>query len=212
MIEVAHRLQRRFGPRDREDPEPPLDLLVRTILSQNTSDRNRDHAYAELRSKFPTWENVLAAPEREVARAIQGAGLHRQRAKRLHAVLGRLRDERGALSLELLARLPDDEAAGWLLSLPGVGKKTAYVVLLFGFGRPFFPVDTHIARVTKRLGFMDGKGDPHDALAPLVPRGKELELHLHLIRLGRETCRPQKPRCGTCPLHDLCPHGHKETR
>lgn len=211
MIEVARRLHRRFGPVDRGDPEPPLDLLVRTILSQNTSDRNRDRAYAELRRRFPTWEDILASPERDVAAAIQGAGLHHQRAKRLHAVLGRVRDERGSLDLDFLSRLPDDEAAAWLLSLPGVGKKTAYVVLLLGFGRPFFPVDTHIGRVATRLGLTNGRGDPHDALAPLVPPGEELPLHLHLIRLGREVCRPRKPRCPGCPLYDLCPYGQKET-
>ncbi|MBP7726432.1 MAG: endonuclease III [Candidatus Bipolaricaulis sp.] len=212
MAEVADRLRRRFGPVDHGDPEPPLDLLVRTILSQNTSDRNRDRAYAELRCRFPTWEDVLAAPPREVAGAIQGAGLHHQRAKRLHAVLARLRDERGTLTLDFLAQLPDEEAVQWLLSLPGVGKKTAYVVLLFGFGRSFFPVDTHISRVTKRLGLTDETGDPHDALAPLVPPGQERELHLHLIRLGREVCRPRQPRCPACPLRDVCPYGQKETR
>ncbi len=212
LAEVNRRLEARFGPVRAALPDDPLDLLVQTILSQNTSDLNRDHAYAELRRRFPTWEDVLAAPAAEVARAIQGAGLQRQRAKRLKEVLERLHRERGTLSLGFLARLPNDQAAAWLLFLPGVGKKTAYVVLLFGFGRPFFPVDTHIARVTQRLGLWDGTGDPHDALAPLVPRGAELELHLHLIRLGREICRPQRPRCAACPLLDLCPHGRKETR
>jgi endonuclease-3 len=211
LAEVGKRLRRRFGPVEREDPERPLDLLVRTILSQNTSDRNRDRAYVSLRRRFPGWDDLLAAPHAEVAAAIRGAGLHHQRAKRLHTVLGRLRDERGALDLGFLARLRDDEAAAWLLSLPGVGRKTAYVVLLFGFGRPFFPVDTHIARVTARLGLTDGKGDPHDVLAPLVPPGEELELHLQLIRLGRELCRARRPRCPECPLLDLCPFGQEST-
>ncbi|MCX7750436.1 MAG: endonuclease III, partial [Candidatus Bipolaricaulota bacterium] len=136
-----------------------------------------------------------------------GAGLHRQRAARIQEVLRRIRDERGKLSLDFLGDLPPDRAAEWLLSLPGVGKKTAYVVLLFGFGRPFFPVDTHIARVAQRLGLWDGRGDPHDALGPLVPPGEELPLHLRLIRLGRELCRPRAPRCPDCPLLPLCPTG-----
>ncbi|HEU68168.1 MAG TPA: endonuclease III [Candidatus Acetothermia bacterium] len=212
LAEAARRLRLRFGPPAPCGGERPLDLLVRTILSQNTSDRNRDHAYAELRRRFSGWEDVLAAPEGEVAQAIQGAGLHRQRARRLKEVLERLQRERGTLSLDFLSELPDKEAARWLLSLPGVGKKTAYVVLLFGFDRPFFPVDTHIARVTRRLGLVTDRGDPHDALAPLVPTGGERELHLHLIRLGREICRPRRPRCAACPLLDLCPHGRKETQ
>ncbi|MBC7220554.1 endonuclease III [Candidatus Bipolaricaulota bacterium] len=209
---MAKHLRDHFGPVGAGRAEPPLDLLVRTILSQHTADRNRDQAYATLRDRFPTWEEVLAAPESELARAIQGAGLQRQRAKRLKEVLERLYRERGTLSLDFLSELPDGEAARWLLSLPGVGKKTAYIVLLFGFGRPFFPVDTHVARVSRRLGLASDQGDPHALLAPLVPHGKERELHLHLIRLGREICRPQKPRCAACPLLDLCPHGRKETR
>lgn len=211
MVEVADRLRRRFGPVDHGDPEPPLDLLVRTILSQNTSDRNRDRAYDELRCRFPTWEDVLAAP----ARGRRGDPGRWPPSPAGEAPPRRPRpapQRAGALTLDFLAQLPDEEAAQWLLSLPGVGKKTAYVVLLFGFGRPFFPVDTHIARVTTRLGLTDTTGDPHDALAPLVPPGKERELHLHLIRLGREVCRPRQPRCPACPLLDVCPYGQKETR
>lgn len=209
MAETARRLRQHYGPTVRDSAEPPLDLLVRTILSQNTSDRNRDRAYAELRRRFPTWEEVLAAPTSAIMTAIQGAGLHRQRALRLKAVLGRLKEERGSLSLDFLAGFSDEEAAAWLLSLPGVGKKTAYVVLLFGFDRPFFPVDTHIARVAKRLALIQGNADPHDTIAPLVPTGKERDLHLRLIRLGRELCRAQRPFCPECPLLDLCPYGQE---
>lgn len=220
LAEAAGRLLAHYGRAQLGPREPPLDLLVRTILSQHTSDRNRDLAYARLREGFPTWEAVLSAPTEAVADAIRGAGLHRQRGARIQEVLRRIRDGQGTLSLDFLSQLPDEEAVRWLLSLPGVGKKTAYVVLLFGFRRPFFPVDTHIARVTRRLGLWEGRGDAHDALAPLVPPGTELELHLHLIRLGRELCRPRAPRCPRCPLLDLCPHGkervqsgpHKETR
>lgn len=209
MAAVARLLQDRYGPVRARGAEPPLDLLIRTILSQHTSDRNRDHAYARLREAFPTWEAALAAPRDRLAEAIRGAGLHRQRAARIQEVLRRIRDERGELSLDFLGGLPDGKATEWLLSLPGVGKKTAYVVLLFGFGRPFFPVDTHIARVAARLGLWDGRGDPHDALGPLVPRGTELPLHLLLIRLGRELCRPRGPRCPDCPLLPLCPTGSR---
>lgn len=208
LEEVSRRLWQHYGAPSRPS-DPPLDLLILTILSQNTSDRNRDRAYAELRNRFPRWEDVLGAPVEEIASAIKGAGLHQQRARRIKIVLERIRAERGELSLEFLGHLPDQEAERWLLSLPGVGKKTAYVVLLFAFGRPFFPVDTHIARVTRRLGIWDGRGDPHERLAALVPQGEELALHLHLIRLGREICRPRNPRCPGCPLLDLCPYGKR---
>ncbi len=212
MTAVARRLRTHYGPVRPPRPEPPLDLLVRTILSQHTSDRNRDAAYAQLREAFPTWDWVATARTKAVADAIRGAGLHHQRAARIQDVLHRVQDERGTLSLDFLAKLSDDRAVEWLLSLPGVGKKTAYVVLLFGFGRPFFPVDTHIARVTQRLGLWDGRGDPHNLLAPLVPPGAELELHLQLIRLGRELCRPRAPRCPDCPLLGLCPSGKQSVQ
>ena len=204
--EIAARLRAHYGPIRRRPGGDLLDILIGTILSQNTSDLNRDRAYAELRRRFPRWEDVLSAPVEEVERAIQGAGLYRQRARRIKQVLARLAEERGELSLEFLRKLSDEEAERWLLSLPGVGKKTAYIVLLFGLGRPFFPVDTHIARVTRRLGLLGEREEPHAALAPIVPEGKELELHLHLIRLGREVCRPRRPRCQVCPLADLCHH------
>ena len=185
-------------------------MLVGTILSQNTSDLNRDRAFEALMQRFPTWEAVLAAPQHEVALAIKGAGLYRQRAQRIQEVLRKVKDKCGKASLDCLRKLEPEEAYRWLLSLPGVGKKTAAIVMLFGLGAPYFPVDTHIKRVSRRLGLWDGKGDPHDALAPLVPRGKEYELHLHLIRLGRELCRPRNPRCRECPLRDLCDWASRE--
>lgn len=184
-----------------------MDLLIRTVLSQNTSDRNRDLAYSSLKKRFPSWEEILEAPEEAVAEAIRPSGLHFQRARRIKEVLSRIKSERGELSLSFLEELPVEEAEKWLLSLPGVGKKTAYVVLLFAFQRPVFPVDTHIRRIATRLGLIDPKDEPHEALAPLIPKGRELELHLHLIRLGREICRARNPLCSTCPLLDLCPYG-----
>lgn len=212
MAEVAARLSRRYGPLRRRPRGPLLDLLVGTILSQNTSDLNRDRAFAALKARFPTWEAVLAAPQGKLEEAIKEAGLYRQRAKRIREILRRIKEERGELSLEFLREMGPAEAHRWLLSLPGVGRKTAGIVLLFGMGAPYFPVDTHIKRVTRRLGLWDGRGDPHDALAPLVPRGREYELHLHLIRLGREVCRPRGPRCGECLLRDLCDHAREVGR
>ncbi len=203
LSEVDRRLADLYG-----DPCPerhePLALLVRTILSQNTTDRNRDRAFASLRSRWASWDEVLSASIGELAQAIRGAGLHQQRAQRIHAVLERIREEQGSLRLDFLEGLPPAQAERWLLSLPGVGKKTAYIILLMGFGLPRFPVDTHIERVTRRLGVVQPTRDPHEALAPLVPAGRETALHLSLIRLGREVCVARRPRCADCPLPDLC--------
>lgn len=203
LAEVDRRLAHRYG-HPRLGREDPLTLLVRTILSQNTSDRNRDLAFEALRARWATWEALLGAREDEVAEAIKAAGLHHQRARRLHDVLSRVLEEAGTLSLDFLERLTPEEAEAWLLRLPGVGKKTAYIVLLMGFGIGRFPVDTHIQRVTTRLGLLSPKPEPHAALAPLVPEGREEPLHLNLIRLGREVCSARRPRCAVCPLADLC--------
>ncbi|MCS7239782.1 MAG: endonuclease III [Candidatus Bipolaricaulota bacterium] len=209
MAAVDARLRATFGEPQRPKGIAPLELLIRTILSQNTSDRNRDLAYTMLRQRFPSWQEVLEAPLAEVAAAIRPAGLHKQRAKRIKDILRRIKEERAEIELTFLADLPVEEAEKWLLSLPGVGKKTAYIVLLFAFGQPRFPVDTHISRVTKRVGLWQGKGDPHRALGAIVPSGREYALHLNLIRLGRTFCRPRNPRCKDCPLADLCSTGQK---
>jgi endonuclease-3 len=210
MAEVDRLLREFFGEPKRPRDSDPLELLIRTILSQNTSDRNRDLAYENLRARFPTWEDLLNAEEEEVAEAIRPAGLYRERARTIRAVLERIKRERGEFTLDFLRELSPKDAEEWLLSLPGVGKKTAYVVLLFGFGFEKFPVDTHIRRVTQRLGFWDGKGDPHEALAGLIPKGRAYALHLNLIALGRRVCRPRNPRCTSCPLLRLCPYGKKK--
>jgi endonuclease-3 len=204
LAEVDRRLTEFYGEPHVRPCHDPLDVLIGTILSQNTSDLNRDRAHAALKEEFPRWEDVLTAPLERIEATIKGAGLYRQRAKRIKEVLARIQAERGELSLDFLADLPPEEAERWLLSLPGVGKKTAYIVLLFCFGRHRFPVDTHIRRVTTRLGLIEPGQEPHAALAELVPAGREIPLHLNLIRLGREICRPRRPRCGGCPLSDLC--------
>lgn len=210
MAEVDRLLREFFGEPPRPQDTDPLELLIRTILSQNTSDRNRDLAYQNLRARFPSWEDLLEAKEKAVAEVIRPAGLYWERAKTIRAVLERIKTERGEFTLDFLKELSPEDAEGWLLSLPGVGKKTAYVVLLFGFGLEKFPVDTHIRRITQRLAFWDGKGDPHEALAGLIPKRRAYSLHLNLIALGRTICRPRNPRCTSCPLLRLCPYGKKK--
>ena len=182
-----------------------LEELILTVLSQSTNDRNRDVAYLRLRARFPAWEEVRDVPTAEVEAAIQPGGLHRQKAIRIQQILRALADPP---DLSFLADLPVAEAREYLTALPGVGRKTAACVLLFAFGLPDVPVDTHVSRVGTRLGLFR-PGAPfeelHDEMLALTPRGGELELHVNLLRHGRRTCHAQRPECPACPLRRMCP-------
>jgi endonuclease-3 len=189
-----------------------LDELVSTILSQNTSDLNRDVAFNALKARFPTWEAVRDAPVRQVKAAIRIAGLANQKAPRIKAALRSITKERGELSLEFLRVLPAEEARAWLTRLKGVGPKTAAIVLQFSLGKPAFPVDTHIYRVTGRLGLRPAKMNVEKAHAyfeKLFSPDSYYAAHLNIIRLGREICAARKPRCLECPLKDLCDYYNK---
>ena len=185
---------------------PPIENLVLTILSQNTNDVNRDRAYGALMNRFGSMEAVRDAPVDEIAAAIRIGGLHRQKAARIRQVLKRITAERGALDIAFLAELPLDEAMAWLLASPGVGHKTAGIVMLFSFGKPYFPVDTHIRRVFTRLGVIGPKEDPHRRMNDVLPSDSDLltTLHLSAIQLGRELCHPRGPKCEDCPLQAPC--------
>jgi endonuclease-3 len=181
--------------------------LVSTILSQNTNDGNRDLAYARLRARFATWEQVRDAPVGDVVDAIRPAGLANQKGPRIQAALRRITAERGELDIDFLAQLPVDEARSWLLGINGIGPKTAAIVLLFTYDRPAFPVDTHVHRVTGRLGLRGPKmtaEQTHDLMDELCPPGAQGPFHLNLIRLGREICHARNPQCGRCPLQQEC--------
>jgi endonuclease-3 len=184
----------------------PVETLIKTILSQNTNDGNRDRAYQSLLDRFETLPAVKEAPVEEIAEAIRVGGLHQQKARRIKQVLERIKQEQGSLDLSFLEGLSLDEAMAWLLASPGVGKKTAGIVVLFSFAKPYFPVDTHIRRVLTRVGLVEAKIDPHDQLNTLLPRDPQFmaTVHLHLIRLGREICHPSRPDCSACPLRDDC--------
>lgn len=204
---VNRRLQAAFGNPTWRNPLPPLDELVSTILSQNTNDLNRDRAFEALRSRFPTWEAVRDAEEKAVIDAIRPAGLANQKGPRIQNVLRKITNQRGNLSLDFLADLPVEEARKWLMSFKGVGPKTAAIVLLFSLGKPAFPVDTHVHRVTGRLGLRPEKmnaDQAHDYLSSLFPTQAYYAAHLNLIRLGREVCHARNPECQRCPLSDLC--------
>jgi len=185
----------------------PIAQLVSTILSQNTNDRNRDVAFQRLQRRLPTWEQVRDADAAEVIEAIRPAGLANQKGPRIQEALRFITRERGELDLTFLAELPVDEAKRWLSSIKGVGPKTAAIVLLFSLGRPAFPVDTHIHRVTKRLGLIGprvSREKAHQELERLVPPEDYCAFHLNVIRHGREVCISRKPRCPQCIVRGLC--------
>jgi endonuclease-3 len=184
-----------------------LDELVSTILSQNTNDLNRDRAYTALRVRFPTWESVRDAETQEVIGAIRPAGLANQKGPRIQNILREITAKIGSLSLEFLESLPTEEARQWLLQFKGVGPKTAAIVLLFSLNKPAFPVDTHIHRVTRRLGLLPAKASAeqaHQHLSGLFPVETYAAAHLNLIRLGREICQARRPNCPACPLQSMC--------
>jgi endonuclease-3 len=182
----------------------PLDELILTVLSQSTNDRNRDVAFLRLRERFDDWDAVRDAPPAEVEAAIQPGGLHRQKSVRIQEILRALDGD----DLTRLRDLPLPEAQRALCALPGVGRKTAACVLLFSFGMPDVPVDTHVSRVGTRLGLFR-PGAPfeelHDAMLDLTPPGQQLEFHVNLLRHGRRTCHARRPECGACPLRRMCP-------
>ncbi len=207
--EVRTRLLETYGQPVWRNPLPPLDELVSTILSQNTNDANRDRAFEALRGRFPTWQEVRDAEPSDVVAAIRPAGLANQKGPRIQLALQRISEEQGDLNLDFLEDMPLEEAKEWLLRFKGVGSKTAAIVLLFSLGKPAFPVDTHIYRVTGRLGLRPGNitaERAHIHLAALFDPAMYYDVHLNLIRHGREICHARSPQCERCSLSDLCPH------
>jgi endonuclease-3 len=186
---------------------PPVDELVNTILSQNTSDVNRDKAYEALKERFPTWQAVMDATEAEVVETIRPAGLANQKGPRIQKALRQVVAETGDLSLDFLSELTLDAAKVWLTDIKGVGPKTAAIVLLFAFGRPAFPVDTHVHRVSGRLGLIGPKvtaDKAHEILENIPYPETFYTFHLNLIRHGREVCTARSPKCPLCVLRDCC--------
>jgi endonuclease III len=207
--EIARRLKKAFGRLDPPRRWDPLEELVLTILSQNTSDVNSGRAYEALRLRYPTWERLAAAPVSGVATAIRLGGLANVKAPRILSILHEIRErEGGSLDLQWMRKASTPRVREYLLSLPGVGPKTAACVLAFSLDRPALPVDTHVHRVARRLGLIDSGVDAaraHEVMEALVPPRLRVAMHVGLIRLGREICRPGRPRCEVCPLQDLCP-------
>lgn len=205
--QVNQRLLDFYGNPTWRNPLPPVDELVSTILSQNTNDTNRDRAFNSLRKRFQTWEQVRDGQTDTVIEAIRVAGLANQKGPRIQQVLREITEERGSLDLSFLKDMPIEAARAWLTGFKGVGPKTAAIVLLFSLGRPAFPVDTHIYRVTGRVGLHPEKMSvekAHMHLEQLFAPETYYAAHLNIIRLGREICGARKPDCSRCPLKSLC--------
>ncbi len=206
-LQVHRRLIEALGKPERKTRLDPISQLVCTIISQNTNDVLRDQAYDGLRSRFPTWEQVRDAPSEQIVEAIKIAGLSQRKGPRIQQALQRITEERGELSLEFLNELSVDEAKAWLTSSKGIGPKTAAIILLFAMDRPAFPVDTHVHRVSKRLGLIapnTSREKAHAILEAQMPPQTYYDFHLNLIRHGREVCQARRPRCEQCVLRDLC--------
>jgi endonuclease-3 len=206
-IEVHRRLLSKYGEPDWRQSLSILDELVSTILSQNTNDVNRDRAFMRLKERYRTWDEVRDAKVEEVIDLIRPAGLANQKGPRIQEILCQVTAERGSLDLDFLKDLPHEQAMSWLVKFKGIGPKTASIVLLFSLDKPAFPVDTHIYRVTGRLGLRPEKASveqAHVLLAELFPPETYKASHLNLIRLGRDVCHPRRPDCENCILNSLC--------
>lgn len=206
-LTVHTRLIEHYGYPEWRNPLPALDELVSTILSQNTNDVNRDVAFDALKAHFSTWEAVRDAAEETVIQAIRPAGLANQKGPRIQNVLRQITEIRGELDISFLKDLTPTEATAWLVQFKGVGPKTAAIVLQFSLDLPAFPVDTHIYRITGRLGLRPQKisaDQAHPHMESILPPETYYPAHLNIIRLGREICNARKPKCEQCPLSDLC--------
>jgi endonuclease-3 len=221
--EIVERLDEAYGIPPWRPHHDAISELVLTILSQNTSDANSGRAFVGLTQRFPAWDDVAAAPLPELVAAIQPGGLAPTKAPRIQAAVRDVRERTGGYDLQVLGTLPLEEARAWLLSLHGVGPKTAACVLMFALGRPAMPVDTHVFRVASRLALIperDGKAKmtaekAHALLEAEVPPESFYAFHIALIKHGRRVCVAQRPRCPECVLNDLCPSAtvyHPELR
>ncbi len=204
---IRDRLRLVYGVPLAEPHGHPIAELILTVLSQSTNDRNRDVAYLALRERFPSWEEVRDAPVDLIEEAIRPGGISRIKSPRIKDILTAIAPE-GEPSLDWLATKTVPEAQQYLISLPGVGRKTAACVLLFAFGMHDIPVDTHVSRVGTRLALFRSKApfeELHDTMLEITPPGEEFELHMNLLRHGRRTCHSRRPACEDCALTRICP-------
>ena len=214
LLAIHDRLLERYGEPPPRALQDPLSELIQTVLSQNTADVNSDRAYASLMERFGgDWEAVRAAAVSEIADAIRRGGLAEIKAVRIKSILDSIVEKVGELDLAFLHEVPLEEGRAFLRGLGGVGPKTAACVLLFACGKPALPVDTHVHRVSQRLGLVPPKAtaeQAHALLEAMVPDGLVYSFHMLLIGHGRQVCKAPRPRCFECPVVDLCPYPDKE--
>ena len=210
---VQKRLDAIYGPIHWRPRMIALDELIFTVLTQHTSDLNAERSYDALRKAMPTWASVIEAETQKIADAIHHGGLSNQKSVRIQKILIEILHRLGHFQLEFLSDLPLEEARGWLTSLPGVGPKTAAVVMAFSLKMPAFPVDTHILRVSKRLGLIGRKvsaDQAHPIMENMIPSDNRYDMHVLLITHGRQICKARVPQCGRCPLDQECPASTKK--
>lgn len=210
---VIKLLDGEYGRRRWQPRLEPVEELVFTILSQNTTDINAERSLASLKAKYPSWEDVSRAPLRGIATAIRSGGLADTKARYIKETLKSILQEHGGLTLEFINVMEDREALDYLTRFSGVGVKTASCVLLFALGRPVMPVDTHVHRLARRLGFIGGigRGPAHAVLTAITPDSDVYSFHVNLVAHGRRVCRAPRPRCRECVLARLCPSETPET-
>jgi len=193
----------------------PLDVLIKTVLSQSTSDWNRDMAWEALSKKYQTWEEVLNLSSGSLAETIRSAGLANQKSERILDILKWIKSEYGQLNIDFICSLPTEKAVEVFTQLKGIGVKTVSVVLAFACGKDIFPVDTHVHRLCRRFGFVPQKATAektHNLMQELIPEGKSYSFHINLLKHGRQICRAQNPVCWKCPVFDFCEYEDKEAR
>jgi endonuclease-3 len=201
-------LEQEYGSKEWRPNRDPIDVLIETMLSQNTSDANSGRAFASLTATFASWEAVASAPAGHIAQAIKCGGLSQIKATRIRQVLAQIEKENSRISLTPLKSKPLSEAEDYLMRLPGVGRKTASCVLLFSLGQPSLPVDTHVFRIAQRLRLIDSNvsvDKAHNLLQEQIPPAKVYQFHVHLIEHGCRICRARQPQCAKCILRAICP-------
>jgi endonuclease-3 len=215
LARITELLEQEYGVPERRLERDLIGSLVQTVLSQNTSDLNSSRAYERLREEFSAWGDVARARSSSIAAAIRSGGLANTKAVRIREMLRSIEREKGDLDLGFLRGVPTAEVLRYLTAFKGVGPKTAACVALFALGREVVPVDTHVHRVVGRLGVVGRPRSPEatfDALSGLAPDGKALSLHVNLIRLGRNRCRPRTPLCDGCPVRRSCACGRRSRK
>jgi len=204
---ISQKLENEFGIPKRKNIIDPLSNLVLTVLSQSTNDKNRDTAYQRLKERYPTWEKVMNAEQKVIADVIRPGGLANQKSERIQNILKWINEHYGKLELDSLCSMDPDQAIEKFTQLKGIGVKTISVVMMFSCGIDIFPVDTHVHRICRRIGFVPEKASAEKTfwlMRPIVPEGKSFSLHMNFLNLGRTICLARKPKCEKCPINQLC--------